>query len=144
MECTRFVKLLKAWYIQVQDEALAPARMASFMEKHLVECQVCRLDPEARRDVDRIKTMVLPQDKIKIPALEAEEEGEEAEEGLDGALGDDEDDLLGEGGGRRSKTSRHDDDEEGEESEEGEEGEEGEEDEEDELAVVDELEVDLL
>lgn len=144
MECTRFVKLLKGWYIQVQDEALAPARMVSFMEKHLGECPTCRLDPEARRDVDRIKTMVLPQDKIKVATLEADGEGEELEEGIEGGLGDDEgddDDLLG--GGRQGKVIRHAD-EEDEEGEEEEVGDSDDDEDDDGLEVVDELEVDLI
>ena len=68
MECERFKKLLKTWYIQVQNEALAPARMVSFMEKHLDECQACMFDPEARKDVKKIITLVLPQDKLKVPS----------------------------------------------------------------------------
>lgn len=149
MECTRFVKLLKGWYIQVQDEALAPARMVSFMEKHLVECHVCRLDPEARRDVDRIKTMVLPQDKIKIAPLEPGEEGEELEEGFEGDTGvddeGDEDEGLGGEVARRPKAARHDDDGDDEDDDEdGESDEVEDDDEDDDLESVDELEVDLL
>ena len=68
MECERFKKLLKTWYIQVQNEALAPARMVTFMEKHLESCQVCMFDPEARKDVKKIITLVLPQDKLKAPS----------------------------------------------------------------------------
>jgi len=67
MECERFKKLLKSWYIQVQNEALAPARMVTFMEKHLDECKVCMFDPEARKDVKKIITLVLPQDKLHVP-----------------------------------------------------------------------------
>lgn len=32
MECGRLDKLVRSWYIEVQDEALAPARMVEFME----------------------------------------------------------------------------------------------------------------
>ncbi len=66
MECERFKKLLKSWYIQVQDEALAPARMVHFMEAHLEECAVCMMDAEAHKDVKKIITLVLPQDKLKV------------------------------------------------------------------------------
>lgn len=66
MECERFKKLLKSWYIQVQDEALAPARMVHFMEGHLEDCPVCMMDPEAHKDVKKIITLVLPQDKLKV------------------------------------------------------------------------------
>ena len=66
MECERFKRLLKSWYLQVQDEALAAARMVDFMENHLAECTICMFDPEARKDVEKIITLVLPQDKLKV------------------------------------------------------------------------------
>jgi len=65
MECERFKKLLKSWYIQVQSEALAPARMVDFMENHVSDCPVCLMDPEAKRDIAKIITLVLPQDKLR-------------------------------------------------------------------------------
>jgi hypothetical protein len=65
MECERFKKLLKSWYIQVQNESLAPARMVDFMENHVAECSVCIMDPEAKKDIAKIITLVLPQDKLK-------------------------------------------------------------------------------
>lgn len=68
MQCERFKKLLKSWYVQIQNEALAPARMVTFMEKHLDECKTCMFDPEARQDVKKIITLVLPQDKLKVPS----------------------------------------------------------------------------
>lgn len=66
MECERFKKLLKSWYLQVQDEALAPARMVELMENHISACPICLMDPEARRDMEKIITLVLPKDKLKI------------------------------------------------------------------------------
>ncbi len=65
MECERFKKLLKSWYIQVQNELLAPARMVDFMETHVADCPVCMMDPEAKKDITKIITLVLPQDKLK-------------------------------------------------------------------------------
>jgi len=75
MECQRFQKLVKNWYLQVQDESMAPARMVAFMEKHLVDCPVCRLDPLVREEVNRIIAIVQPATKTrKPPEAEAEEE----------------------------------------------------------------------
>lgn len=65
MECERFKKLLKSWYIQVQNESLAPARMVDFMENHVADCPVCLMDPEAKKDITKIITLVLPQDKLR-------------------------------------------------------------------------------
>jgi len=65
MECERFKKLLKSWYIQVQNESLAPARMVDFMENHVADCPVCLMDPEAKKDITKIITLILPQDKLR-------------------------------------------------------------------------------
>ena len=65
MECERFKQLLKTWYMQVQDEALAPARMVDFMEQHISECPTCIMDPDAKSDIAKIITLVLPKDKLK-------------------------------------------------------------------------------
>ena len=65
MECERFKKLLKSWYIQVQNESLAPARMVDFMENHVTDCPVCLMDPDAKKDIAKIITLILPQDKLR-------------------------------------------------------------------------------
>ncbi len=67
MECDRFKKLLKSWYLQVQDEALAPARMVELMENHISSCPTCLMDPDARKDMEKIITLVLPKDKLSPP-----------------------------------------------------------------------------
>ncbi len=111
MECERFKKLLKSWYIQVQNEALAPARMVDFMESHVTDCPVCRMDPEAKKDIAKIITLILPQEKLRQPSrssvaedqdnlgdegddspLEADEiaDGEELEEDTDSESGEEE------------------------------------------------------
>lgn len=96
MECERFKKLLKGWYLQVQDEALAPARMVHFMEAHLAECPVCMLDPEARKDVQKIITLVLPQDKLKVASRSSRksERGDEVDEDETDDEVEDEDEVL--------------------------------------------------
>ncbi len=68
MECDRFKRLLKTWYVQVQDEALAPARMVELMENHISECSTCLMDPDARKDMEKIITLVLPKDKLSPPS----------------------------------------------------------------------------
>jgi hypothetical protein len=65
MECERFKRLLKTWYIQVQNESLAPARMVDFMENHVSDCSVCLMDPTAKKDIAKIITLILPQDKLR-------------------------------------------------------------------------------
>jgi len=65
------VRLVKSWYLQVKDEALAPARMVDFMEKHIAECPVCLVDDEVRAEVNRITRIILP--PSKMPKVKQEE-----------------------------------------------------------------------
>ena len=71
MECERFKRLLKSWYIQIQNESLAPARMVDFMENHVTDCPICLMDPEAKKDIAKIITLILPQDKLRQTARNA-------------------------------------------------------------------------
>ena len=72
MECERLTKLIKNWYIQVKDEALAPARMADFMRSHLASCPVCLDDPVAESEVKKIIAIILP--AAKVPKTGSPEE----------------------------------------------------------------------
>lgn len=111
MECERLQRLVKSWYIQVQNETMAPARMVAFMEGHLADCHVCLADPLVRQEVEKITAIVLPPSKIRKPTAEDEEEPievaeddamspfardtddvDEAEEG-EGESGDEDDDM---------------------------------------------------
>jgi hypothetical protein len=88
MECDRLIKLIKSWYLQVQDEALAPARMVSFMEKHIADCNTCLLDPKLKQEIAKITEIVLPPSKVRAagkPEAGEEEipEGDEGEEAAD-------------------------------------------------------------
>ena len=74
MECQRFQKLIRNWYFQVQSEAMAPARMVLFMEKHLAECPVCLADTRVREEVQRITTFVLPEVKIRKASEDEKED----------------------------------------------------------------------
>ena len=60
MECKRLIKLIKSWYLAVQDESLAPARMVSFMQSHITNCDVCLTDLEVQHEVDKITEIILP------------------------------------------------------------------------------------
>ncbi|MDF1578693.1 MAG: hypothetical protein RQ753_08075 [Desulfurivibrionaceae bacterium] len=91
MECDRLKKLVKNWYVQVQDESMAPARMVDFMHSHLNDCLVCMADPLAGIEVKRIAEIVLPAAKTpktvrrdkepdEIDALNAGADADETEE----------------------------------------------------------------
>lgn len=71
MECERLNRLVRAWYIQVQDESLAPARMVEFMEMHLEGCDDCLADPNVRGEVKKITELVLPPSKMTKPVKSA-------------------------------------------------------------------------
>ena len=80
MDCDRLQTLIKSWYVQVQDEALAPARMVSFMEKHIEECATCLADPVVKSEVEKITTIVLPPSKIPKAVKDKEAKEKAAEE----------------------------------------------------------------
>lgn len=89
MKCQRLQKLIKNWYAQVQDEAMAPARMVAFMERHLGECPLCLADPKIKKEVAEIAAFVLPAEKIRKPEPAPDDTAEEAEE-PEGERGDEE------------------------------------------------------
>jgi hypothetical protein len=64
MQCERLVKQIKAWYIHVSNETMAPARMVSFIEKHASECNICLDDPDLQEEIEKITEMILPESKI--------------------------------------------------------------------------------
>jgi hypothetical protein len=72
MECERLNRLVRSWYIQVQDEALAPGRMVEFMETHLMDCDVCLTDPDVQHEVKKITEIVLPASKKQPKPAETE------------------------------------------------------------------------
>jgi hypothetical protein len=87
MKCDRLISLVKNWYLKVQEEAMAPARMVAFMEKHISQCEVCLADPDVKLEADKIREIVLPPSKIPKPKVvrvskdaDADEEEYEDEE----------------------------------------------------------------
>lgn len=96
MECERLIKLIKNWYIQVQDEAMAPARMVTFIHKHVDDCMVCMGDPGLSLEIKKITELVLPPSKIP-KAVRREEENQHKKEAADEiveAIEDETDDDL--------------------------------------------------
>jgi hypothetical protein len=74
MICERLIGLVKNWYLNVQEETMAPARMVSFMEQHIRSCEVCQDDPDIEAEFLKIRDIVLPASK-KVPnTTEADED----------------------------------------------------------------------
>jgi hypothetical protein len=69
MQCDRLISLVKNWYLKVQEETMAPARMVAFMEKHISQCEVCLADPDVKLEADKIREIVLPPSKIPKPKV---------------------------------------------------------------------------
>lgn len=109
MKCNRLKLLLKNWYIQVQNEAMAPARMVDFMAKHIGGCEDCQADADLKEEAEKIREMILPASKSpktrefgaeeEEAAFEEEEAGEhelvmeEEEEGEEGVDLDESEDI---------------------------------------------------
>ena len=67
MKCDRLLSLVKNWYMKVQDESMAPARMVAFMEKHIAQCDECLADPDVKQEAAKIREIVLPPSKVPKP-----------------------------------------------------------------------------
>jgi len=109
MKCERLIFLVKNWYLKVQEEAMAPARMVAFMEKHISQCEECLADPDVKQEAEKIREIVLPPSKVPKPKTvrtadedvdsdeerddeeDADEEDEEVEEDEDDIDDEDED-----------------------------------------------------
>ncbi len=75
MQCQRLIKQIKAWYLHVSNETMAPARMVAFIEKHALECDICREDPDLQEEIEKITELVLPESKIpKAVRMQQEQE----------------------------------------------------------------------
>jgi len=92
MQCERLIKQIKTWFLHVQNETMAPARMISFIENHASHCDTCLADPDLQAEISRITEIVLPESKIpKAVRLQQEQDGEnEAEEEQEGTEGTEE------------------------------------------------------
>jgi len=98
MECERLTKLIKSWYIQVKDEALAPARMVDFMRAHLTGCPVCLSDSAVESEVKKIIEIILPAAKIPKAVIREEDSDYEDDSSVESGEDQDEDDVQSEDG----------------------------------------------
>lgn len=107
MKCERLIKLIKNWYVQVQSEAMAPARMVDFMRNHLDTCSICQADPVVESEVKKIIDIVMP----PVKPAKAIRKDDEAGGDFDGF--EDSGEYVEEGAIEDPETA--DDDEEGDE-----------------------------
>ncbi|MEN8189533.1 MAG: hypothetical protein ABFS19_06765 [Thermodesulfobacteriota bacterium] len=80
MQCERLISQIKSWFLHVQNETMAPARMVSFMEKHADECEICQSDPDVLAEIAKITEMVLPESKIPKATRMKQEAAKKAEQ----------------------------------------------------------------
>jgi len=139
MQCERLIKLIKSWYIHVQAETMAPARMVSFMKKHAKSCEICLQDPVLKEEIAKITEIVLPESKIP-KAIRQKNEQTALEESDTVDEGSSENDSGGTEVGEEVAEEKDD----GEDNENGEESEEGENSTEDDDDVVLDDEPELL
>ena len=83
MQCERLIKMIKSWYIHVQDETMAPARMVSFMKKHAKSCEVCLQDADLKEEIAKITEIVLPESKIPKAIRQKNEQTAQKEEEIE-------------------------------------------------------------
>ena len=69
MKCDRLIYLVKNWYLKVQEEAMAPARMVAFIEQHISQCEECLADPDVKAEAEKIREIVLPPSKVPKPKV---------------------------------------------------------------------------
>ena len=69
MKCNRLISLVKNWYLKVQEEAMAPARMVTFIEQHISQCEECIADPDVKAEAEKIREIVLPPSKVPKPKV---------------------------------------------------------------------------
>jgi len=97
MKCERLRNLVKTWYFNVQEETMAPARMMTFINKHVSQCEDCLVDPDIKFEVRKIKEIVLPSAK-EVSLLEGDGEVEEVAAAIEYGVVDEEkgveDELL--------------------------------------------------
>ncbi|MFW2367326.1 MAG: hypothetical protein ACN4GW_12975 [Desulforhopalus sp.] len=70
--------MIKAWYVHVREETMAPARMVSFMEQHVETCDICLQDPGVKEEIAKITEMVLPESKIPKAVRQQNQAAEDA------------------------------------------------------------------
>ena len=98
MKCNRLLSLVKNWYLKVQEEAMAPARMVAFIEQHISQCEECLADPDVKEEAERIREIVLPPAKVPKPkVVRAPKEDVVKDEGTEDEKGVENEDVKDEG-----------------------------------------------
>lgn len=64
MECNQLIRLAKDWYLRVQHETMAPARMMEFIDNHVKKCPTCQAEKGLSWEIEKIREFVLPESKI--------------------------------------------------------------------------------
>ncbi len=72
---------------------MAPARMISFMEQHVADCDICLGDGELKEELVRIREIVLPESKVPKAVRMQEQEELDDEEELDTDSDSDDEEL---------------------------------------------------
>lgn len=87
MQCERLIRQIKTWYLHVQNETMAPARMISFIEAHVSQCPTCLADPDLPEEIAKITKIVLPESMIpkavRLPSEDLDESDISDEDELD-------------------------------------------------------------
>lgn len=93
MQCNQLIRLMKDWYLHVQEETMAPARMMQFADKHIQYCESCLQDPDLAEEIEKIRDFVLPESKIPkserddeseaTPDISPDDENDEEDEGIE-------------------------------------------------------------
>ena len=84
---------MKDWYVHVQEESMAPARMMQFTDKHILNCETCQQDTELAEEIEKIRDFILPESKIpKSKSKEEDEATPEISPDEENAENDDEED----------------------------------------------------
>ncbi len=64
MKCEQLIRLAKDWYIRVQEETMAPARMMEFVDRHVKNCATCQQEEGLAEEIEKMRAFVLPESKI--------------------------------------------------------------------------------
>jgi len=64
MECKQLIRLAKDWYLRVEQETMAPARMMEFIDNHVKKCPICQVEEGLGIEIEKIREYVLPESKI--------------------------------------------------------------------------------
>ncbi len=112
MQCERLIKQIKTWYLHVQNETMAPARMISFIESHASQCEVCQADPNLQEEISKISKIILPESMIPKAVRLQHDYADEEEEGEEEGTEETEEDEKGEEEDEESELELFDPDDE--------------------------------